>query len=214
MKGMILVAGATVMACAAAAHAEVLYSNFGDNDTYDVEYAWTLTYGGPLAGDAYQDAVAFTVTGGDYYFNSADLAITHYYGPDLAYVSLHADDNGAPGTVLETTTARGTNEWNEFIQSSPTTATFSGTIVLEEGKQYWLSVRTETTDAWLGWAYNITDDFGLRAWKLNDGDWNPVYGIPGTDSERGVFRINGTLVPAPAALALLGIAGVTRRRRR
>ena len=77
--------------------------------------------------------------------------------------------------------------------------------------------RTEEEDAWLSWAFNIVDDFGLRAWQLNNGPWNPAMGIPGTDSERGVFRINGTLVPAPGMLAMLAVAGLaapgSRRRR-
>jgi uncharacterized protein (TIGR03382 family) len=49
---------------------------------------------------------------------------------------------------------------------------------------------------------------------LNNGPWNPAYGDPGTDSERGVFRINGTIVPTPASLSLLALAGAARIRRR
>ena len=197
---------------ATAASADVLYSNFGANDTYDLEYGWTLSYGGPLGGDAFEDAVAFTVVGGDYYFDSADFAINHFWGPDLVHVTLHADAGGAPGTELDVTTASGVNP--PFTQSSPMTASFGGDVILQEGQQYWLSIRTEETDAWLSWAFNIVDDFGLRAWQLNNGPWNPTLGIPGTDSERGVFRINGTLVPAPAALSMLLIAGAAGRRRR
>jgi len=196
----------------AAAQADVLYDNFAPGDMYDLEYGWTLSYGGPLGGDAYEDAVAFTVTGGDYFFDSADFAINHFWGPDLVYVTLHADDAGAPGAALDETSASGVNP--PFTQSSPMTAHFGGDVILQEGQQYWLSIRTDSTDAWLSWAYNIVDDFGLRAWQVNDGPWNPVFGIPGTDSERGVFRINGTLVPAPGALALIGVAGVIGRRRR
>jgi hypothetical protein len=211
MKTLIM-AGAVIALAASAAQADVLYSNFAAGDTYDLEYGWTLSYGGPLGGDAYEDAVAFTVTGGDYYFDSADVAINHFWGPDLVYVSLHADDGGAPGTVLDETTASGVNP--PFTQSSPMSANFGGDVILQEGQQYWLSIRTEETDAWLSWAFNIVDDFGLRAWQLNNGPWNPTLGLPGTDSERGVFRINGTLVPAPGALAMLLVAGAARRRRR
>jgi hypothetical protein len=192
------------------ASAEVLYSNFGAGDTYDIEYGWTLSYGGPLGGDAYEDAVAFTITGGDYYFDSAQVAVNHFWGPDLVNFNLHADDGGVPGIILDSTSASGVHP--PGTQSSPMTANFGGDTILQDGQTYWLALRTEEEDAWLSWAFNIVDDFGLRAWQLNNGPWNPVYGTPGTDSERGVFRINGTLVPAPGMLALLAVAGAMGRR--
>ncbi len=194
------------------ASADVLYSNFGPSDTYDLEFGWTLSYGGPLAGDAFEDAVAFTVTGGDYYFDSADVAVNHFWGPDLVHFNLHADDGGVPGTVLDSTSASGVIA--SGTQSSPMTANFGSDIILQNGQTYWLALRTAEEDAWLSWAFNVVDDFGLRAWQVNNGPWNPVMGSPGTDSERGVFRINATPVPAPGVLALLAIAGITRRPRR
>lgn len=193
------------------AAADVLYSNFGSNDTYDLEYGWTLSYGGPLGGDAYEDAVAFTVTGGDYYFDSADVAVNHFWGPDIVHFTLHADENGSPGTALDTTSSSGVIP--PGTQSSPMTGNFGGNIILQNGQTYWLALRTESTDAWLSWAFNIVDDFGLRAWQLNGGPWNPTYGIPGTDSERGVFRINGTPVPAPSMISILAVVGMLGNRR-
>lgn len=196
----------------AAVHGDVLYSNFGANDAYDTTYGWTLSYGGPLGGDAYEDAVAFTITGGDYYFDSAEVAVNHFWGPDLVHFNLHADDGGVPGTVLDSTSASGVVLPGTL--APPMMANFGGDTILKDGQTYWLALRTEETDAHLSWAFNVIDDFGLRAWQLNNGPWNPVYGAPGTDSERGVFRINGTAVPAPAALAMMAVAGLLARSRR
>jgi len=210
MKSIGLVACAFMVA-AAPASADVLYDNFGPGDTYDLSIGWTLSYGGPLGGDAYEDAVAFTVTGGDYFFDSAQVAVNHFFGPDIVHFNLHADGGGVPGTVLDSTSASGVI--TPGTQSSPMTANFGGDVILQDGQTYWLALRTEETDALLSWALNVVDDFGLRAWQVNNGPWNPVLGTPGTDSERGVFRINGTLVPAPGMLALLGVAGLARRRR-
>lgn len=197
------------------ASADVLYSNFGAGDTYDTSFGWTLSYGGPLGGDAYEDAVAFTVTGGAYTFDSAEFALNHFWGPDLVHVNLHANDGGVPGIILDSSSASGVVPPGTL--APPMMANFGGDIILEDGQTYWLALQTEQEDAWLSWAFNVVDDFGLRAWQVNDGPWNPVLGIPGTDSERGVFRINGTLVPAPGMLALLAIAGAAapgiRRRR-
>jgi uncharacterized protein (TIGR03382 family) len=201
-----------VAACAAAAPADVLYSNFAANDEYDTTYGWTLAYGGPLGGDIYEDAVAFTVSGGDYYFDTAEVAVSRFWGPDIVYFNLHADEDGVPGTVLDSTSASGVVDPGTL--GPPMVAEFGGDLVLEDGRTYWLALRTEETDAHLSWAFNIVDDFGLRAWRLNKGPWNPVYGDPNTDSERGVFRINATPVPAPAAIPLLVLASAGHLRRR
>lgn len=203
------VATAMLSLLAVPASADVLYDNFGPNDTYNVEHGWTISYGGPAAGDEWEQAVAFTVTGGDYYFDAADVAIFHWWGPDIVHFALHADDNGTPGAILDTASASGTVP--APTQSAPMTAHFGGDVILEDGQTYWLSARSEATDAWLSWANNIVGDYGLRAYRLNGSPWQPVYGEPGTDSERGVFRIHGTLVPAPGMLALLGVAGAAGR---
>jgi MYXO-CTERM domain-containing protein len=201
-----------VAASGAAASADVLYSNFGPGDAYDTTYGWTLSFGGPLGGDAFEDAAAFTVTGGDYYFDSAEVAVNHFWGPDLVHFNLHADDGGMPGLVLDSASASGVVTPGTI--RPPMLASFGGDVVLEEGQTYWLALRTEETDAHLSWAFNVVDDFGLRAWQVNNGPWHPTLGIPGTDSERGVFRINGTGVPAPGALAPLALVGAARIRRR
>jgi hypothetical protein len=203
---------AALVGFAAAAPADVLFSNFAPGDAYDTTFGWTLSWGGPLGGDAFEDAVAFTITGGDYRFDSAEVAVNHFWGPDLVYFNLHADDNGAPGAVLDSTTASGVVEPGTI--GPPMLASFGGDVILQQGQTYWLALRTEETDAHLSWAFNTVDDFGLRAWQLNNGPWHPTLGIPGTDSERGVFRIRGTPIPAPGALALLALAGVRGIRRR
>ena len=206
-----LLMACALMVAAVPASADVLYSNFAPGDTYDLTFGWTLSYGGPLGGDAFEDAVAFTVIGGDYSFDTAEFAINHFWGPDLVYVNLHADSAGVPGAILDSTTATGVA--TPGVPTPPMVANFDGDFILNEGQTYWLAIRTEETDAHLSWAFNVVDDFGLRAWQVNNGPWNPVLGMPGTDSERGVFRINGTLVPAPGMLTLLGIAGIALRRR-
>ncbi|HZW09334.1 MAG TPA: MYXO-CTERM sorting domain-containing protein [Phycisphaerales bacterium] len=202
---------AVVSALGGAASADVLFNNFAANDEYDTERGWTMSYGGPLGGDVYEQAAPFTVTGGDYYFDSAEVAVLHNWGPDLIYFNLHADEGGVPGAILDSTTASGVAP--PFELRPPMVADFGGDFVLKDGQTYWLALRTEETDALVSWAFNIVDDFGLRAQQLNDGPWEAFKGDPGTDSERGVYRINATPVPAPAALPLLALAGAWRLRR-
>ncbi len=211
MKAIALAAvGAAV---AGPVSADVLYSNFGPGDTYSLDRGWTLSSGGPLAGDVWEQAVAFTVVGGDYYFDSVDFAVLHNWGPDLVYMDIRSDENGLPGTVLESTSASGVTD--PFVWAPPMTAGFSGGLVLQEGATYWLTLRTESTDALASWAFNVIDDFGLYAQQLNGQGWQSYYGIPGTDSQRAVFRVNGTLVPAPGVGAMaVAACGLAYRRRR
>ena len=212
MSKMTIPALITALAASGAA-AEVLYSNFGPDDTYSLNMGMTLSYGGPLAGEVNEAAVAFTVTGGDYYLDTAEFAVLHNWGPDIVYLDIRSDLDGSPGSILESTTASGVTD--PFVWSPPMVAAFSGSLILQDGQTYWLAMRTEETDALMSWAHNVTDDFGLRAWQINGGGWNTAYGTPGTDSQRGVFRVNGTLVPGPgsAVIGVVGLLGAGRRRR-
>jgi hypothetical protein len=196
----------------ATTHADVLFSNFGVNDTYNPNIGETLSFGGPLGGDAYEHAVPFIVRGGDHFFDSAEVAIFHFWGPDLVHAALHADAGGVPGAILEAATGSGVS--TPGVVEPPMVLAFSGNTVLRDQMMYWLSIRTEPTDAHLAWAHNIVDDFDLRAWRVNGGPWNPAYGMPGTDTQRAVYRVNGTPVPGPGAAGVV-LAGllVARRRR-
>lgn len=210
MKALVLALG--VLGAASIANADVLYSNFGPGDTYLPNIGETLAFGGPLGGDSYEHAVPFTVTGGAYTLDSAEVAVMRFWGPDMVNADLRADAGGSPGEILESTANGGTCTPGQIER--PLILFFSGDLVLEEGATYWLALRTQPTDAHLAWAHNAVEDFGLRAWRTNEGAWNTGVGDPATDSERAVFRINATPVPAPGMLALAGVAGLAAVRRR
>lgn len=206
------VIAAVTLAGASAAHAVVLFSNFGPGDIYRPNIGETLSFGGPLGGDAFEHAVPFTISGGDFTLDSAEVAVFHFWGPDLVFADIRTDADGVPGGVLETTAAHGVSTPGEI--EPPMVLPFTGDLLLEDGQTYWLALRTDRTDAHLAWALNDIDDFGPRAWRVNEGTWNPAMGIPGTDSQRAVYRINATPIPAPGAVALLLIAGGACGRRR
>jgi hypothetical protein len=213
MRASAIACGAVVAAVAAGvASADVLFDNFGPGDTYALDRGQTLAWGGPLGGDVYEAAAPITVTGGDYYLNRAEIAILHSWGPDLVYADIRADDGGAPGAVLETTSGSGVTP--PFVWAPPMQLQFSGDLVLKDGETYWLALRTEETDALLAWSLNVVDDFGLRAWRINMQPWEVGVGVPGTDSQRQVYRIHGTVVPGPGSIWLGALALAAARRRR
>ena len=85
-----LMIAAAVAVAAAGASGDVLFDNFGPGDSYALDTGWAISHGAILAGAVYEQAVAFTVTGGDYYFDSADLAVFNTIGPDLVHLDLRA----------------------------------------------------------------------------------------------------------------------------
>lgn len=212
MNRTIIASGLCALACGGACQADVLFSNFGPNDSYLGNTGWSLANGGPF-GAHLEDAVSFIVGGPNHYFTQAEFGIGLLFGPNILHISLHADGGGVPGAVLETVTVvdgMGPLGTDPNSYNPPVVATFSGTTELHASELYWLSVSTDTsTDSWAAWNYNIVGDLGLRAWRQNGGPWNPFTGDP-----RGVFRVHGTPVPGPGAIAMLAFGALAIRRRR
>ena len=214
-----LAAAALLAAAAAPASADVLFDNFGPGDAYLGDTGWTLMNGAVLQVHLEQ-AANFTVAGGDFHLDSIDLAVGHLFGPNYLEVRIHADDNGAPGAVLEEVVLNDAvlpmpNDPN--INNPAVPAPFGGTTLLEDGATYWVSLSSATfvADSWLAWNYNVTGDVSMRADRTDGGPW-VIY--DNHFDPRGTFRVNGTPVPEPASAAalLLGAAGLllARRRRR
>ena len=102
---------------------------------------------------------------------------------------------------------------------------FSGTTVLEDGARYWITatvpggasiMSSEDTDVYsFGWFWNADDSIvAPTVTSENNGPWqggvNEEFYLP-----QAAFRVEGTLVPAPGALAgiaALGLIGTRRRR--
>ncbi len=207
-------AGSLLALAATVAHAQtVLFDNYGPGDTYRTDMGMTLGEGGPVGGPKHEAAVPFTVTGGDFYFNTAEFSVILNWGEDIVFVDLRADDNGAPGQILQSTTASGVAD--PFELAPPMIADFGGSTILEDGATYWIAMSAQGPDALLSWAHAL-EDWGHRAWRLDGGDWQTGFGTPGLDDQRGVLRITGTLVPTPGAaavFAMAALAGAARRRR-
>lgn len=207
------VAATIFLVTSGAARADVLFNNFGPGDSYLGNTGWTVINGGPV-GAHIEEASSFTVSGGDFFFTTAEFGAGHLFGPNVLIVTLHDDAAGVPGDPIESVTL--VDQLLRFPNKPqtnypPVVAPFSGGTVLRDGSTYWLSMSTVTdTDAWAAWNYNITGDLGLRAFREDSGPWSPHTGDP-----RGVFRVNGAPVPSPATLALpVALALRAARRRR
>ena len=207
---------ASVAWLALPARADVLFNNFGPNNSYNGNTGWTVSNGIDLQVHLEQAAV-FTVTGGNHFLDSVELALGHLFGPNVVHVTVHSESAGAPGAVLQTITVNNQilpMPTDPQVNNPPIVANFGGTTVLQNGANYWVSLSSDTVEpnSWLAWNYNVIGDMGTRGHRTDGGPWQV---FSGTDT-RGTFRINGTPVPEPgsvAVLAALSGAALLRRRR-
>lgn len=179
----------------------IIFSNLGPGDTYDDRAAWTV--GGPFS--AADDAVAIGQSfapAADVTFDAVEVALTWITGTNAATISLMSDLGGHPGTVLESF------QFADLPQIGTTNTELalgdsSHHPVLHGGSQYWI-VATADGDAFMGWAWNNTAQFG-RSIRINDQPWraDPSFAS-------AAFRVRGsqlqTVVPEPTPLLLAGPA--------
>lgn len=205
---------AAILVFASSISADVIFNNFGPNNAHLGNTGWSVANGGPF-GVHLEQAASFTPAA-SYFLNTVEIAIGHLFGPNRLDIRIHGDTGGtgSPGQVLEVVTIIDqvlTFPNEPHINNPPVVVNFSGNLQLMQGARYWLSISSDnTTDSWFAWNYNTIEDRGQRAHRENGGAWSMFTGDP-----RGTFRINGTPIPAPGALALvaaLGVIGCRRRR--
>lgn len=157
-------------------------------------------------------AAAFTVTGGDFAFQSAEFVLASNATSGNVRVRLFTDNAGLPGSLLETIDYTGA--LTPF--GDPVTILFASTVhpILAEDTTYWLAVsfHTEAHNAYLS-NNSVGLDIAAAGELTNSGDWFSSDGID------PAFRVIGVVpesVPEPASALLLtmGALALVRRRRR
>lgn len=206
MKKCTLIAvSAIALSLTTASLGDVLFDNFGFGDSYDTRAGYTLSEGAPINFD-WDHGDAFTVGGGAFFLDSIDLAIGLLVGQNRIFVDVYTTVGGLPGVVIDAAVVDG--QMGPFGNANPPiVALFAGSTILQDGEQYFIIASTDS-DSLAAWNWNILGDIGPHAFRQDLGDWSV------SNDTRGAFRVNGTLVPAPGVLALLGVAGLAARRRR
>ncbi len=210
-------------AFAGALHAEVVFDNF--NYTPGEPMYGFLQYGinvnDPDGIPDFAFGQTFVVSGGDYTFDTmiAPILYSSFIGGlnEGLTLSLHTNGgDGLPDLLLESATF---SNLPEIAPDDPVaTFNFSGNTVLQDGQRYWITATVPTDDGEFysfGWGWNV--DFKMLAPYAVSQDGGPwASGVDDTSwLPQAAFRIEGTLVPAPGALAGMAAIGLigTRRRR-
>jgi hypothetical protein len=177
---------ALLAACTVAAHAQVLFSNFGPGFTYSGD-------GNPVNGTSCSAPFAIAAQfqpSASASFQDAKLALFLTRGTNQLSVYLETDAGGQPGTILE-----GPINVTGLVAlpGSVVTANSSLHPFLVSGTSYWLVVVAQNADTCGGWFENSTGDQGNVAQNADaspNPPWSTVFGV------RPAFQIDG--VPTDA----------------
>jgi len=150
-------------------------------------------------------AAGFTMDWASFYLDAVTLTIGGATQGSTAHVQIWEGDGGPQSMVADLT------DFDFPGFSGPTDFTWSpqGQVVLHVGKTYWVYVENifEPGDEWL-WDSGFTEPSG-------PGAVNAGYIFNGSPSSTmNTYGVFGTIVPAPAGLAALGVMGAFAARRR
>jgi hypothetical protein len=177
------------------AWSEVIYSTFGPGDTFDVNIGRSL--GGPPSQINWAVAEAFTPHS-KAIFTEVELAAYSDTGGDSMLVQLRDDNLGLPGSVLESLTITDLADYTE----APSGTLAVGLSILKPrlvaGNQYWITA--SALDGMEGvWQYSSPNVTGPTASSVDGGaTWTSA------NSQQTAFRVDGSAVPEPSTLALIG----------
>jgi hypothetical protein len=177
-------------------NAEVVFTNFGPGFTYDKTTGYDIA---AFQSMAQQFTPADTVI-----FDDAIIPLGSISGSQGVIVSLESDSNGMPGSPIEQI---GVSNLADF-DSGGSVKTVASVLhpTLTSGTPYWLALSPAASDVDATWQLDST---GATSSKIGnapspDGPWN----VSPSPVTRGAFQIDGTAVPEPSTLALLGLGAV------
>lgn len=194
---------------AAAARAAVVATTFGPDMSFNGGSVRFISSGGEAGGigfSYYELAVAFMPTS-TYTLDSITLGVNSYGSINSAMnVKLRNDGGNVPGnTVIES--MDGTFGFGELRQ----TVTSTTNPLLQAGKTYWIDVSSPQAGAVAVWYSNDQNLYVTSAQKTqpDQATWAPNGSIFAP-----AFEVNGTPVPEPTAVAVVGVACVALGARR
>lgn len=178
------------------AAADTIYNNFNTGDSYDGLAGWDASGPGGPNGQV-TNAQEFTA-GESAFVSQIDLAVSILQGDGGGTAALYTvGGNGVPGTLLGSWGFTAHQNFGDCCAVE--TISVNGGPLLKQGTDYFmvLSSYGENVDVWND---NTTDAHGLVLVSRDNGDtWEG-----GGGSLLSAFRVEGTAVPEPGTLVMLG----------
>ena len=185
----------------------IVFSNFGPGMTFNVPQAWNVSgtnfFGGRVVAQSFTPTVNVA-------FSSAQLPMGIINGPNLLQVLLMTISGGLPGTIVEAITL--TDAVAPIGTGGIVLANSALHPVLNAGTEYWLVAFAPDDNTFMGWNLSLND---FSTFVLLNGT-HSITGPWEFSAPRGAFQINGSPVPEPATMLLLGagILSIMFRRRK
>lgn len=190
------------------AAADTIFNDFDAGHSYNCCNGWTVSGPGSPPGQ-FIAANEFNA-GASGFVSEIDLAIGKVVGDGGGTVSLYTVSNDLPGTLL--------GSW-DFVAHQNVgnccafeTITVDGGPMLTQGTDYFMVLNADNI-TWDSWNQNTVGATGLDLYSTDNGNTWKSNGI----QTLGTFAIEGTAVPEPGTLVMLGsgivaaAAGIRRK---
>jgi hypothetical protein len=195
---------AILVALPTPASAEIVFSNFGPGNSYDVDAAWVVAGPTSEAPDR-PSAWAFGFTpSGNFALTQIDIAMSNSSAPISVTVSLDQATGGLPGATIESWTLTSLPVFPPDPGAVQTVVPVS-TVPLDSGTEYWLvaTAAGETIDSW-----NVALGGPNAPAALDTGSGWALQ--PPLNEPFGAFDVQGNAIPESStwAMMLLGFAAL------
>lgn len=187
-----------LVVCATANATDVLYTSLGPNGEYDTGSGYFVD-----GANYFNQVLAFPFTPSKSE-NVADavLALGNYAGNNNPVsLFLESDNGGMPGNILATLTQQGTIPPFSSGGGLVTFNNCAGTCGVSTSNQYWIVAQETDPGTEQAWMFAYQDQQGNGAFNQlgsNTGPWSLF------NSTIVGFRVDGTSVPEPGTLVMLG----------
>ena len=206
-----VVGAVAILGLAVGAQAAVVFNNFGPADAFSDSGRLLQGESVGTIGNVDQ-ASSFTVGPDSYFLTSVTLGVFVDTPPNTGTgpldILVAADAGGSPGATFRTLPLNVNTTGKQTV-----TAPDDGTLTLNANTTYWIIADAKGSfDG--SWNFNSIGDTGSTAGRSDNGPWNLR-----PNDDRLVMRVEGTIVPEPGSIGLVGIGilgsiAIARNRRR